>query len=445
MSNARVSRGNGSAFTAVWTLPGPHSSLGKMLRNFYKGELGMNEAILGGIKVVELATFIAGPATGVILADFGADVIKIEPPHRPDPYRGVHLRGSDTPKSKYPYGYIVDNRNKKGIALDIKTTEGREVFDRLIDQADVFITNMPIPTRERLNISYETLCAQNPSLVYASISAYGETGPEAERPGFDTTALWARTGLMDLVKPAPESPPARSLPGMGDHPTAMSLYAAVMTGLFQRERTGEGSHVSTSLMANGVWWNGVLTQAALCGAQVTCRPPREAAGNPVHNLYQTRDGRWIHIVFNTNLHRWPELVALLGRPDIADDARFDTQDARIENSAELIVILESAFAARDYDEWVQLLEENRFIFGDVRKIDQILNDPQMVEGRALRPIDDPAAGANYIVDSPIWVEGSPKTEPTMPPELGQHTEEVLRDIGYDDAALARLRAADAIL
>ena len=142
----------------------------------------MNEAILGGIKVVELATFIAGPATSVILADFGADVIKIEPPLRPDPFRGVHTRGSDTPKSDYPYGYIVDNRNKKGIALDIKTVEGRKAFEKLVEQADVFVTNMPIPTRGRLNIAYEDIRELNPRIVYASITAYGETGPGISLP-----------------------------------------------------------------------------------------------------------------------------------------------------------------------------------------------------------------------------------------------------------------------
>ena len=244
----------------------------------------MSEAILDGIKVVELATYIAGPASGVVLADFGADVVKIEAPNRPDPFRGGHLRGSDAPRSEYPYGYIVDNRNKRGVALDIKTEAGRKAFERLVEGADVFITNMPIPTRERLKISYADIRAINTQIVYASISAFGEKGPEAGRPGFDSTALWARTGLMDLVKPGPDSPPARSLPGMGDHPTAMSLFAAIMTGLYRRERTGKGSHVSTSLMANGVWWNGLLTQATLCGGQVVCRPPRENAGNPMHNL-----------------------------------------------------------------------------------------------------------------------------------------------------------------
>ena len=404
----------------------------------------MGDSILDGIKVVELATYIAGPASGVVLADFGAEVIKVEPPNRPDPYRGGHLRGSDSPKSEYPYGYIIDNRNKKGIALDIKEPVGRAAFDKLVAGADGFITNMPIPTRERLNIGYDAIRVINERIVYASISAYGEKGPEAGRPGFDSTALWARTGLMDLVKPGPNSPPARSLPGIGDHPTAMSLFAAIMTGLFRRERTGEGSHVSTSLMANGVWWNGLLTQAMLCGGKVVCRPPREDAGNPMHNLYQTRDGRWIQIIFNTYLHRWPEFAALIDRPEIGDDTRFESQPARIKNSAFLIPILEQAFAERDFEEWVRLLDENRFTFGDIRKIDDILTDPQMFEGRGLRPIEDEAAGADYIVDSPIWVEDTEKIDPSMPPELGEHTEEVLRASGYDDAGRSEWRDAGAI-
>lgn len=399
----------------------------------------MNDAILNGIKVVELATYIAGPAAGVALADFGADVVKIEPPNRPDPYRGGHLRGGDSPRSEYPYAYIVDNRNKRGIALDIKTDAGREAFDRLIAQADIFITNMPIPTRQRLKIGYDDIRKVNESIVYASISAYGEHGPEAERPGFDSTALWARTGLMDLVRPSPDSPPARSLAGMGDHPTAMSLYGAIMTGLFHRERTGEGSHVSTSLMANGLWLNAVMAQATLCGAQVTRRAARESAANPMHNLYETSDGRWIHLVFNTNLHRWPELAKLLGRADIADDERFNTQTARIKNSLQLIPILDAAFAACSYHEWLRLLDEHRFTYGDVR-----LTDEQMIASGALRAIDDPDAGASFIVDTPIRVERCEKSSPTMPPEFGEHTEQVLRGIGYDDEGLATLRAAGAI-
>lgn len=399
----------------------------------------MSEPILNGIRVVELATYIAGPAATVILGDFGADVIKIEAPSRPDPYRGANLRGGDSPTSPYPYGYIADNRNKRAIALDIKQSRGREIFDTMIRTADVFVTNMPIPTRERLSIGYESIKGLNEKIIYASISAYGEHGPEADRPGFDSTALWARTGLMDLVKPSPDSPPARSLPGMGDHPTAVSLFAAIMTGLYRRERTGKGSHVSTSLMANGVWLNALLAQAVLCGAEVKCRPPREAAENPLHNLYQTRDGRWLHIVFNTNLHRWPEFVSLLGIPEIGQDPRFQSHESRLVNNRALIGILEPAFAARDYDEWVELLTANRFTFGDVRRTEELLSDPQMVEGGVLRPIEDRAAGADYVVDTPLWVEHSPKKPPTMPPEFGEHTDTILSELGFNEQHIAELR------
>ena len=404
----------------------------------------MSEPILNGIRVVELATYIAGPAATVILGDFGADVIKVEAPSRPDPYRGANLRGGDSPTSPYPYGYIADNRNKRAIALDIKQSRGREIFDTMIRTADVFVTNMPIPTRERLSIGYESIKGLNEKIIYASISAYGEHGPEADRPGFDSTALWARTGLMDLVKPSPDSPPARSLPGMGDHPTAVSLFAAIMTGLYRRERTGEGSHVSTSLMANGVWLNALLAQAVLCGAEVKCRPPREAAENPLHNLYQTRDGRWLHIVFNTNLHRWPEFVSLLGIPEIGQDPRFQSHESRLVNNRALIGILEPAFAARDYDEWVELLTANRFTFGDVRKTEELLSDPQMVEGGVLRPIQDDAAGADYVVDTPLWVEQSPKIPPTMPPEFGEHTDTILSELGFNEQHIAELRRAGVV-
>jgi len=406
----------------------------------------MAERILDGIKVVELATYIAGPASAAVMADFGADVIKIEPPGRPDPFRGSNTRGADAPRSPYPYAYLVDNRNKKGIALDIKNEAGREVFRRLIEAADVFVTNMPIPTRERLAIGYEDIRAMNERIVYATITAYGETGPEAGRTGFDSTALWARTGLMDLVKAGPDYPPARSLPGMGDHPTAISLYAAIMTGLFRRERTGKGSHVSTSLAANGVWLNGMLTQAVLCGATVRCRPPREQAANALHNLYRTRDGRWIHIVFNTQQHRFAEFAGLIGRPALGTDPRFATPEARLQNVAALIPLLDAAFAERDHGEWTALLDDNGFTYGDVRRIDDLPGDRQMVEGRVFRPIDDPAAGARYVVDSPFWVdgEGCDKVPAAMPPEFGEHTDDVLRAAGYDDAGLAALRAAGAI-
>jgi crotonobetainyl-CoA:carnitine CoA-transferase CaiB-like acyl-CoA transferase len=209
----------------------------------------MTPTLLAGLRVIDAASFIAGPVATTILADLGADVVKIEPPDG-DPYRH-RTGGPGVPESPYNYRWIVDNRTKRGLALDLRQPEGRAVMHRLVERVDVFVTNTPLDSRGRLSIRWEDLSPRNPRLIYASLTAYGEAGEEAPRTGFDATALWARTGLMDLVRPFPDAPPSRSLPGMGDHPTGITLFAAIMTALYQRERTGRGAMVSTSLLANG--------------------------------------------------------------------------------------------------------------------------------------------------------------------------------------------------
>jgi len=219
--------------------------------------------LLAGVRVIDAASFIAGPVATTIMADLGADVIKVEPPDG-DPYRH-RAGGPGVPESPYNYRWIVDNRTKRGLALDLRQPAGRAVLLRLVACADVFVTNTPLDSRARLGIRWEDLASLNPRLVYASLTAYGEHGEEAPRTGFDATALWARTGLMDLLKPSPDSPPARSLPGMGDHPTGVTLFAAIMAALYRRGRTGRGGMVSTSLLANGLWWNAIQVQAASPG------------------------------------------------------------------------------------------------------------------------------------------------------------------------------------
>src|SRR5262245_2067762 len=189
-----------------------------------------SEHLLSGLRVIDAASFIAGPVAATILADLGADVIKIEPPHG-DPYRH-RTGGPGVPESPYNYRWIVDNRTKRGLALDLRHAPGREVLQRLVTRADVFITNNPLGSRARLGTRWEDLAPMNPRLIYPSITAYGERGDEAPHTGYDATALWARTGLMDLVKPTPYSAPARSLPGMGDHPTGVALFGAIMTALY---------------------------------------------------------------------------------------------------------------------------------------------------------------------------------------------------------------------
>ena len=390
--------------------------------------------LLDGIRVLDAASFIAGPVATTVMAEFGADVIKIEPLGG-DSYR---LRNTGYPASPYNFPWIVDNRNKRAIAVDLRTAEGQDVLHRLVRGADVFVTNVPLDGRARLRVRYEDLAPLNVRLIYASVTAYGERGEEASRPGFDSTALWARTGLMDLVRPSPDAAPSRSLPGMGDHPTGMSLFGAIMAALYQRERTGRGTMVSTSLMANGLWWNAIQVQGILCGARTVVRPPREQSVSALANLYRCQDGRWFLMSLTADERRWPDLAACLERADLVDDPRFATIESRRANARALIAILDDVFAKKDWAEWRGILERSGIAFGVVGTLDDILGDRQMIDSGALVPIDDPRAGARLTVSSPVEIGGQDKAKPTLAPGVGEHTTEVLREAGFADSEIQRL-------
>src|SRR6201747_3168202 len=246
---------------------------------------------------------------------------------------------------------MLESRNKKSLALDLGKPEGQAVLRRLAGSADVFITNFPPAVRGRLGITYEELKPLNDRLIYDSFTGYGEKGQEANKPGFDSNAYWARSGLMDLVRADENTTPARSVAGMGDHPCAMAFYGAIVTALYKRERTGKGSHVSSNLMANGAWANGVLAQAKLCGAKFQERRARERALNAVTNHYRCRDGRWLILSFLKKERQWPALTKCLGREDLKDDPRFATKPDRHARSLELIGIFDKIFAGKDLAEW----------------------------------------------------------------------------------------------
>jgi formyl-CoA transferase len=275
------------------------------------------------------------------------------------------------------------------------------------------------------------------------MTGYGEVGPEANRPGYDINAWWARSGLVDIVRgagPLPNGYPA----GMGDHLCAMSLFGAIMLALYRRERTGRGAKVTSSLMANGAWSNGVAIQAALCGATFYERRPRERAHNALLNLYQSRDGRWFNLTLLREDKDWPNLARAVGRPELIADPRFATRQARYANSAALVQILDEAFATRDWSDWVRILAEHRVPCGAVHRADEAREDRQMAEIGALVPLEDAGVPGLRTVSSPIQIAGQPKVPPRRAPELGEHTEEVLRGLGYHDAALKRLRTAGVI-
>lgn len=400
----------------------------------------MDDGIFKGLKVLDCASFIAAPAAATVLSDFGADVIKIEPPGAGDPYRNLpNLPGY--PRSEHNYAWMMESRNKRSLALDLAKPEGKEVLRRLVAEADVFITNFPPPVRARLGITYADLAPLNERLIYASFTGYGERGAEADKPGFDSNAWWARSGMMDLVRADEESTPARSVAGMGDHPCAMALYGAIVTALYKRERSGKGSEVKSNLMANGVWSSSVLAQAKLVGAEFQERRPRERALNAVANHYRCRDGRWLILSLLNEEKQWPTLTRCLGREDLTNDPRFATKPDRHARSIELIAIFDEIFATRDLADWRKALDGNGLVFGVVGILDDIPGDQQMIENEVLVPFEN---NTIMTINSPIWIEGSTKTRPRLPPAVGEHSDEVLRSAGYDDAAIKALRASGAV-
>jgi crotonobetainyl-CoA:carnitine CoA-transferase CaiB-like acyl-CoA transferase len=400
----------------------------------------MEKGIFDGLKVLDCASFIAAPAAATVLSDFGADVIKIEPPVTGDPYRNLpNLPGY--PHSEHNFAWMLEARNKRSLALDLTKKEARDVLYRLVAESDVFITNMPPQVRTKLGITYDHLAHLNERLIYASFTGYGEKGEEANKPGFDSNAYWARSGLMDLVRADEHTTPARSIAGMGDHPCAMAFYGAIVTALYQRERTGKGSHVSSNLMANGVWAASVLAQAKLVGAKFGERRPRERALNAVTNHYQCKDGRWLILSLLNEERQWPTLARCLEREDLVTDPRFATKKDRHARSLELIKIFDEIFAGKPLAEWRKILDGNGLVFGVVGILDDIPNDQQMIDNEVLVPFENDTM---LTINSPIWVDGSRKVQPRKPPGLGDHSDEILRNAGYDETAIQQLRSSGAV-
>jgi crotonobetainyl-CoA:carnitine CoA-transferase CaiB-like acyl-CoA transferase len=396
----------------------------------------MAQALFEGLKVIDCASFIAAPAAATILADFGADVIKIEPPTG-DPYRKLpQIKGQ--PQCEQNYAWLLTDRSKRSLALDLSKPEGHAVLARLVKSADIFITNMPLRVRPRLGISHEQLAPLNQRLIYASFTGYGETGEEASKPGFDSNAYWARSGLMNEVKPDSASPPARSVSGMGDHPAALALYGGIVTALYRREKTGKGGHVASSLLANGLWSNGLPIQAKFCGGTFPPRMPRDQAPNALTNLYRCKDGRWLTLSLLEEERQWPVLVRALEEPSLEHDPRFETKSARHAHARELVVIFDHIFLARDFAEWRAKLDAGGLVFGFVATLDDVVADKQARENGFILPI---AETSFETVDSPIYIDGEAKCPPRRAPSIGESSDGILRAAGFAEGEIADMRAA----
>jgi crotonobetainyl-CoA:carnitine CoA-transferase CaiB-like acyl-CoA transferase len=398
------------------------------------------DQIFTGLKVVDLASFLAGPGAATVLSDFGADVIKVEPPGIGDPHRMTY-KTPPLPSAKENYGWHLSNRNKRGLALDLKSPRSTEILERLVKWADVLVVNFPHPVRKKLKLTYEEIAPWNPRLIYADITGYGDEGPDADLPGFDITAYWSRSGLLDMTRDA-GAPPTLPVAASGDHATAMGLYSAIVTGLYRRERTGEGCYVTTSLLGEGIWASAVLVQAALCDAKFYPLHDRKNPPNALLNVYQTSDNRWFLIVV-LGMH-WPALVAAIGQPELASDPRFADDAARAENSAQLTAILDKIFTAQPLAHWHDVFERARITYGIVKTPAEVATDPQVLANDIIVPIEGGGEHLTRTVSSPIKIHGVAKAAARRAPELGEHNNEVLRELGFSADQIEGFRASATI-
>ena len=390
--------------------------------------------LLEKITVIDCASYIAGPAAATIMSDFGARVIKIESPDIGDSYRSL-LRLPGLPESDENYPWILTSRNKESLALDLKFKEAHVILHKLIKKADIFITNYPFPIRAKLKINAEDILEENKKLIYASLSPYGEKGEEKDKTGYDATAWWARSGLMHAVRNNSNSEPSSSTPGMGDHPTASALFGAIMMALYKREITGEGSEVSSSLMANGLWSNGIYNQAALCGANFVENTGRGTKG-ALAEKYKCKDGRWFILVMLNEEREWPLLLRCLKREDVNDDKRFNTREDRAKNSLELMKILDEEFLSKDWGQLKELFEKSGVTFGSISEPYDHINDQQISDNEFFTKFTDKED--LLTVDSPIFMKDEKKRKPQTAPEIGEHTRQILEELNYDKNEIDKL-------
>ncbi|WP_042879299.1 CaiB/BaiF CoA transferase family protein [Cupriavidus necator] len=398
-----------------------------------------SENIFSGLKVVDLASFIAGPSAAVILSDFGADVIKVEPPAG-DLWRHGHELPPQ-PQAKDPYAWHLANRNKRGITLNLKSSSAQPVLQRLIEWADVFIVNTPHPARKRLKLEYDDVVQHNRRLIYADVTGFGEKGPDADLPGFDITSYWARSGLLSMTRDA-GAPPTWPVAGSGDNATAVGLYSAIVTALYRRERTGEGSYVTTSLLAEGVWAASVSIQAALCEATFYGLHDRKHPANAALNVYRAADDTWFVLIVMPD--KFQVVAEALGRKDLLTDPRFSDPAKLTTNMPQLTAILDDIFAAQPMTHWQQVFESVNVTFGVVRGPQEVINDPQLRLNDIVVPLEGAPGKLTSTISSPIQVHGVSKVSARRAPSLGEHNEGVLKELGFSASDIVALESSDAL-
>src|SRR6202521_1459121 len=398
-----------------------------------------DDNIFTGLKVVDLASFIAGPSAAVILSDFGADVIKVEPPAG-DLWRRAH-KIPPQPQANDAYPWHLANRNKRGMALDLKSPSAHQVLEKLVKWADVLIVNTPHPARARLKLEYEDVVRWSPRLIYADLTGFGEKGPDADLPGFDITSYWARSGLLSMTRDAGE-PPTWPVAGSGDNATAVGLYSAIATALYRRERTGKGSYVTTSLLAEGVWAASVSIQAALCDAKFYGLHDRKNPANAALNVYRAADDTWFVLIVTSD--KLAAVAKAIGRPDLLTDPRFSDPAKLIANMPQLTAILDEVFGAQPMSHWYEVFSGVHVTFGAVRGPEEVINDPQLRANDIVVPLEGAGGKLTSTISSPIQVHGVVKKSAARAPDIGEHNAEILQELGFNAIEIDGLHESGAI-
>ena len=395
---------------------------------------GPMAAPLSGIRVVEIASFVAAPGAGALLADLGAEVIKVEVPHG-EVYRHSRPRmlGYQSDLDMAP-PFQMDNRGKRSLALDLGRPEARAGLLRVIDRADVVLTNM-LPARlSKYGLDAETLRASRPRLVVACLSGYGPAGEEANTPSFDYAAYWARTGLMHQMR-EPDSPPAWLRPGTGDHAASLALCTGILAALRQRDASGEGQVIDVSLLHIGFYVEGNDAAYTLATGETPPMHDRRQPRNPLWNHYETGDERWLFLVMIESDRYWPALVRAIGRPELGDDPRFGGAVERYRNSAALVEILDAVFAEHALEEWKQSFAGHSLIWAPVLTLAEAVEDPQAAANGMFDTFEHPTAGTLRSVTAPMRMSSHEMRGERLAPELGADGPDVLREAGLSDAEI----------
>ena len=394
---------------------------------------------LEGIKVVELASFVAAPAAGRMLAEMGADVIRVESTAG-DPWRfyGVNC-GLPVADEENPL-FDLYNLGKRDIQLDTKTLEGKEILLRLLGEADVFITNNRLKSLVRAGLDYDSLKDRFPKLIYGLVTGYGQTGPDVDAPGYDVVAFFSRSGMLaDMAEPG--GYPA-SAPGcVGDGATGAALFGGICAALLNRERTGMGDFVETSLFGNAVWLCGTMSAFEQYGYHY---PKKRSEMGALYTFYKCKDGEWLHLAVTQHDRYWKPLAEALNVPELAEDERFKNAALISRNRAQLIPLLEQAFSQFDYDEIAARLRERDIVFDRMRHYRELAADPQAVANGFVKEHIYENGHSFMMAMLPVHMRNMDETGTGRGPQMGEHTDEILKQYGYSEEEILRLKEAKAV-